>query len=47
MAMILKNVDRMTREHRTEITVSAQSLRTRFGVESSRGQGVDEVSADG
>ena len=39
MAMILKNVDRMTREQRTEITVSGASLRTKFGVESSTERG--------
>lgn len=32
MAMMLKNVDRMTREQRTEITVSAGSLREKFGI---------------
>ena len=39
MAMILKNVDRLNREQRTEITVSATSLRTKLGVESSTGRG--------
>ncbi len=32
MAMVLKNVDRLSRDDRTEITISAQKLRTEFGI---------------
>jgi len=35
MAMILKNVDRMSKEQRTEITVSAKKRRREFGVSAS------------
>ena len=33
MAMILKNADRLDPRERTEITVSARSLRAKLGVE--------------